>query len=129
MEADELIRSWSSSPFSEYVDPSTAIEACTKKMGNRLSGVYGVAISPDLLAGYGWEAGHWFMDQMVGRWAFGTAFGYGLSMVGKTLKRVYHDHANGKEPPKPEEFRMLLSGAIIPVSGGEATLTATRKDT
>jgi len=43
----------------------------------------------------------------------------------KLLKEIVRDHAGEKELPKPEDFRMLLSGAVIAVSGAAATL---RKD-
>jgi hypothetical protein len=116
-EADELIKSWSSGPFSE----NASIETCTQKMGIRLNGVYGAAISPDLIAEYGRFAGQWVIDQVPG-----LVFGYAVSKVGNALKQVYHDKANGKEAPKPEEFRkyvLHVSPAVVRVTASEISFT------
>lgn len=118
IEANGLIRLWSEGQFPEDVAPSDAIEACTKKMGNRLSGIYRTAIDPNLLNEYGRVAGDWILNQIPG-----LAFGYGVSKVGNALKQVYRDRANGKKPPTPEEFKKTLS-----LSGKSATRTSARGD-
>jgi len=123
IEALGLVESWSLGPFSENV----GIETCTEKMGIRLNDIYGTAALPlDLLGEYGLKAGEWVLDQ-----AGGMAFGYVVTTVGKTLIKIYHDHAIGKEAPKPEKFRnhiIHVEGGIITLTGAKATLTVTRKD-
>ncbi len=99
MEADELIRSWSSGPFPENFNPIV----CTEKMETRLNGVYGVAISPDQLIGY-WPT----MEQWITGYMIGKSADYVVSKIANTLKQAYHDRAIGKKPPTPEEFRRLL---------------------
>lgn len=121
-EADELIKSWSSGTFSE----NASIETCTKKMGIRLDGVYGTALSPDQLAEYGKIAGEFLWDQ-----GLSMGFGYVVSKIGGALKQVYHDRSSGKNAPKPEEFRSYIlhaKGGIITLTGCKATLTVTHKD-
>jgi hypothetical protein len=123
-EADQLIKSWSSSPFSEDID----METCTQKMGTHLNRVYGTAALPlDLIAGYGSQAGSvldqagWVLDQ--------AARAHFVITVAKELWKVYRDRANGKEAPKPEEFRNRIVGrADITLGELKLKATATVKD-
>jgi hypothetical protein len=107
-------------------DSSVGIEIYTKMMGTRLNEVYGTAIGPDQLAEYGKIAGEFLIDQGTG-----VAFGYVVSKIGSALKKAYHDRANGKEAPKPEEFRnyiLHVEGGVFTLTGGKATLTVTHRD-
>lgn len=122
VEALELVESWSLGPFSE----NFGIEAFTEKMGIRLNDIYGTSALPlDLLGEYGLKAGEWILDQ-----AGGMAFGYIVTKVGKALVGIYHDHATGKEAPKPEKFSRILraEGGIVALTRCKATLTVIHKD-
>jgi hypothetical protein len=93
-EADRIIAN-------SIVDPSVGIEAYTKNLGDQLSGVYGAALSPDLLAQYGIEAGKWAIEHPAETCII-------VQKVGGAFKRVYHDLAAGKKAPIKEEFRHSL---------------------
>jgi hypothetical protein len=117
-EADKIIES--------FADPSKCIENYTIMRGDRLNKVYGSALTPDQLDGYGWMAGQWIIEQGAG-----MLFGIAVSKVGGALKQAYRDRASGKEAPKPEEFRKYIlhvEGGVYAITGAKATLTVTHKD-
>jgi hypothetical protein len=95
-EADKIIES--------FADPSKCIENYTIMRGDRLNKVYGSALTPDQLDGYGWMAGQWIIEQGAG-----MLFGIAVSKVGERSSKPIVTAPAGKRHPNQKSSENTYS--------------------